>query len=83
MKLSACIACLSIWLQSLGVCLRPSKKTKTRNHCSDLTSHNVVKNILHYLIVWVINNSLIYLCSSSLSFTQLLTFMTSQLNNRE
>ena len=50
---------------------------------SDLTSHNVVKNILHHLIVWVINNSLIYLCSLSLSFKQLLIFITSQLKNQE
>ena len=60
-----------------------SRKQKLENHCSDLTSHDVVKNIPHYLIVWVINKSLICLCSSSLSFKLLLTFMTSQLNNLE
>ena len=43
---------------SVSVC-GLSRKQKLENHCSDLTSHDVVKNILHYLIVWVINNSLI------------------------
>ena len=56
----------NLWV---SVC-RLSRKQELENHCSDLTSHNVVKNILHYLIVWVINNSLIYLTLFFISFLQ-------------
>ena len=56
----------NLWVSVCGL----SRKQELENHCSDLTSHNVVKNILHYLIVWVINNSLIYLTLFFISFLQ-------------
>ena len=47
-----------LWVSVCGL----SRKQELENHCSDLT--------LHYLIVWVINNSLIYLTLFFISFLQ-------------
>ena len=72
MKLSVHIACL--------VHVLMARTQKLENHCSDLIE------LKYSALLYCLGdqyNSLIYLCSSSLSFKQLLTFITSQLNNRE
>ena len=48
-----------------------SRKQKLENHCSDLTSHDVVKNTLHYLIVWVINKINLLFACFFISFLQI------------
>ena len=67
-----------IWLQSLGVSFWGHKNWKT-------IALTWLPSALTYSDLTFRNNYLIYrtVCSSSFSFKQLLTFIASQLNNRE
>ena len=74
MKSSVHIACL--------VHVLMARTQKLENHRSD---HDLIE-LKYSALLYCLGdqyNSLIYLCSSSLSFKQLLTFITSQPNNQE